>query len=215
MSPLNFSSVNNVLCIGAHVDDIEIGCGGALLQWLEDRPEIKFDFAVFTGDERRKQEAKHSFEGFSPNAANSRLHLFDFRDGFLPYHAVEVKEAFFQLRDLVHPDLILTHRLEDRHQDHSLLGQLTWNTFRDHSILEYEIPKYEGDLGQPNVFVPVLEKLAVRKAELIYESFVSQQGKPWFEQETFLSLMRVRGIECKAESGFAEAFTARKLTVQL
>ena len=139
--------------------------------------------------------------------------LGEFRDGFLPAQYAEVKEFFERLKTSADPDVILTHHLQDRHQDHRLAAELTWNTWRDHLILEYEIPKFEGDLGQPNVYVPVSARVAHRKVAHLKRHFASQRGRSWFREENFLALMRVRGVECRSRSGFAEAFHAQKMVL--
>ncbi|MEM7478681.1 MAG: PIG-L deacetylase family protein [Planctomycetota bacterium] len=197
------------MCIGAHVDDIEIGCGGTLLRMLDSDPELEVTWWIATGNSQRQEEARASAKAFLGNSGTERLHLCEFQDGYLPHRSAAVKDAFFDLRSVCQPELIFTHRLEDRHQDHRLLAELTWNTFRDHWILEYEIPKYEGDLGQPNLFVPLSEEFATKKIDLMFDSFVSQREKDWFQRDNFEALMRLRGIESK--STFAEAFTSRKL----
>lgn len=210
MLPVSFPSIERVLCIGAHADDIEIGCGGTLLRLLELQPGIHVDWLVATSDEVRAREARESAAAFCEGAAKLNFVAWEFKDGFLPYLGSEVKEAFRDFQSKCSPDLIFTHRLEDRHQDHKFLAEMTWNSFRDHLILEYEIPKYEGDLGQPNWFVTLEEAKAERKVSLLEEHFVSQASKPWFSAQTFESLMRIRGLECKSPSSLAEAFTVRK-----
>jgi LmbE family N-acetylglucosaminyl deacetylase len=196
-----------VLAIGSHADDIEIGCGGMLLRLAGDLDELELHWVVLSAAGERADEARASAEAFG-----AELDVQDFRDAFFRYGG-EIKEYFDELKRRVEPDLILTHHDADRHQDHRLVAELTWNTFRDHLILEYEIPKYDGDLGAPNVFVPLEEGLARRKVELLLESFASQRGKRWFTEDLFMGLMRIRGMECRAESGLAEAFHARKLSL--
>ncbi len=201
-----------ILCIGCHSDDIEIGCGGAILTLAERYPESRFHWLVLSAAGLRRQEALKAARLF----AGSRLQdprLEEFRDGFLPYTGAAVKAVFEELKREVSPDLILTHNSQDAHQDHRLASELTWNTFRDHFILEYEIPKYDGDMGRPGVFMPLTEDVCRRKARSIVDSFESQRAKRWFSEETFLSLMRLRGMECNAESGYAEAFYCRKLVL--
>ena len=136
-----------------------------------------------------------------------------FPDGFMPFVGAEVKAVFEELKQTVSPDLIFCSSRKDAHQDHRLISELTWNTFRNHMILEYEIPKYDGDLGQPNVFVPLEAELYQKKVQYIMDAFQSQHTKRWFEESTFLSLMRLRGMECNAASGYAEAFYCRKLVL--
>ncbi|MGH9400503.1 MAG: PIG-L deacetylase family protein [Terriglobia bacterium] len=201
-----------VLCLGAHSDDIEIGCGGTLLRLAEQYPNIVFHWVVFSATGIREAEARRAATLFiSPNALRGPL-LKTFRDGFMPFVGAEVKEVFEELK-AVSPDLIFTHNRADAHQDHRLIADLTWNTFRDHFILEYEIPKYDGDMGCPSVFVPLEAELCQKKVRYTMEAFQSQHAKHWFQESTFLSLMRLRGMECKAPSGYAEAFYCRKLVL--
>ena len=202
-----------VLCLGAHCDDLEIGCGGTVLS-LAGRPNPPaFTWVVFSSDTTREAEALRSAETFLREARTARIIIKKFRDGFLPYEGGLVKEAFEELKGTVSPDLVLTHHREDLHQDHRLISELTWNTFRDHLILEYEIPKYDGDLGVPNVFVPLDDSLCRRKLDTILTSFTSQRGKRWFSEDLFRSLLRLRGMECNAAANYAEAFYCRKLLV--
>jgi LmbE family N-acetylglucosaminyl deacetylase len=197
-----------VLAIGAHADDIEIGCGGTVLRLIEEYAGLEFKWVVLTSNRDRMTEARHSAQAFlGPTAAG--VELPGFQDGFLPYSGLEVKQFFETLKPFA-PDLILTHCRGDLHQDHRLACELTWNTFRDHLILEYEIPKYDGDLGTPNFYVPLREEHVRRKIDLLAEHFASQQVKHWYERETFLSLMRIRGMECHV-LGHAEAFYCRKV----
>jgi LmbE family N-acetylglucosaminyl deacetylase len=201
-----------VLCLGAHSDDIEIGCGGTILRLAHENPNCVFHWVVFSALGVREAEARRAADLF----AGSRLKgpvLKTFRDGFMPYVGGEVKDIFESLKQQVSPDLILTHYGKDAHQDHRLLSELTWNTFRDQLILEYEIPKYDGDLGRPNVFVPLSDDVCKKKARLIVDAFDSQRAKRWFEESTFLSLMRLRGMECNSPSGYAEAFYCRKMVL--
>jgi LmbE family N-acetylglucosaminyl deacetylase len=202
-----------VLAIGAHADDIEIGCGGTILRLVGEHRDLAVDWVVLSGDGDRGAEATESAAAFLDGAAERRIMVERFRDGFLPYDGGAVKEVFERLKSEVAPDVVFTHRLEDRHQDHRLVAELTWNTFRDHLILEYEIPKYDGDLGSPNVFVHLDEKTARRKAALLMEFFPSQGGKPWFTEDLFLSLMRLRGMEAASPSGYAEGFYGRKIVL--
>lgn len=202
-----------ILCIGAHSDDIEIGCGGTILGLSEDYPECRFYWTVFSAEGARADEARRAADLFAGQriAGGTRLH--SFRDGFFPYLGAQIKEEFEILKREVSPDLILTTSRRDSHQDHRLLGELTWNTFRDHLILEYEIPKYDGDMGNPNVFVPLTKEACERKIEYLMSAFPSQQPKNWFEPETFRSLLRIRGMECNSPSGYAEAFYSRKIVL--
>ncbi len=202
-----------ILCLGAHSDDIEIGCGGAILRLAEQYPQCVFHWVVFNAVGPRADEARRGAELFAgKNAVRAPL-LKTFQDGFMPFVGSEVKAVFEDLKGTVSPDLIFTHNRMDSHQDHRLLGELTWNTFRDHLILEYEIPKYDGDLGQPSVFVPLEDEVCQRKVRYIMDAFQSQHAKRWFQESTFLALMRLRGMECNAPSGYAEAFYSRKLVL--
>ena len=200
-----------LLCIGAHSDDLEIGCAGILLDWLGGRPALEVTWVVLSAKAERGDEARRSARSLLRRAKRRRIVIGEFRDGFLPAQYAEAKEFFENLRRDEDPDVILTHHLRDRHQDHKLAAELTWNTWRDHLILEYEIPKFEGDLGQPNAYVPVSASNARRKVMHLERHFGSQRGRTWFRAENFLGLMRVRGVECRSYSGFAEAFHARKL----
>ena len=202
-----------VLAIGSHADDIEIGCGGTILRLVAEHPGLAVDWLVLSGLGERAQEAADSAAAFCDGAGEVRVAVERFRDVFFPYAGGEVKERFERLKAEVDPDLILTHRLEDRHQDHRLVAELTWNTFRGHLILEFEIPKYEGDLGQPNLYVPLEPDLGQRKVELLRKCFPSQAGRSWFSDDTFWALLRLRGIESGGPGRFAEAFTARKLVL--
>jgi LmbE family N-acetylglucosaminyl deacetylase len=201
-----------ILCLGAHSDDIEIGCGGTILRLAEEYPDCVFHWVVFSAIGVRAQEAQCAASFF----AGSRLCgpvLKTFRDGFMPFEGAQVKNVFEELKQTVSPDVTFTHNRKDAHQDHRLLSELTWNTFRDHLILEYEIPKYDGDLGQPSVFVPLEAETCRKKVHCLMEAFQSQRKRRWFQEETFFSLMRLRGMECNAPSGYAEAFYCRKLVL--
>jgi LmbE family N-acetylglucosaminyl deacetylase len=201
----------NVLCLGAHSDDIEIGCGGAILRLAEEYPNCEFHWVVFSAIGTRELEARNAAQMF----AGTRLKgptLKSFKDGFMPFAGAEVKTVFEELKT-ISPDLIFTHSRKDAHQDHRLLAELTWNTFRNHLILEYEIPKYDGDMGKPNVFMPITEDICRKKTSYLLEAFASQRNKHWFDERTFQSLMRLRGMECNASSGYAEAFYCRKLVL--
>jgi LmbE family N-acetylglucosaminyl deacetylase len=202
-----------VLCLGAHSDDIEIGCGGLILDLVARRRRIELDWVVFSAAGARAQEARRSAALFLRGAARHRVAIHGFRDGFFPYEGGEVKKAFEELKTQLTPDLILTHYRDDRHQDHRLLSELTWNTFRDHFILEYEIPKFDGDLGTPNCFFPLKRSACARKVRYLNRAFASQRDKHWFSEETFMALMRLRGMECRAADGYAEAFYARKVVI--
>jgi len=202
-----------ILCLGAHSDDIEIGCGGAILQLAELYPTCVFHWVVFSAIGIREAEAQQAAELFAGRTRVRGPLIKGFRDGFLPFAGAEVKAVFEELKQAVSPDIVFTHNGKDAHQDHRVIAELTWNTFRDHLILEYEIPKYDGDLGQPNVFVPVDLGVCEKKIGYIVDCFQSQRHKRWFGRDTFLSLMRLRGMECNATSGYAEAFYCRKIVL--
>ncbi len=202
-----------ILCLGAHSDDIEIGCGGTILHLAEQYAGCVFHWVVFSASEVREAEAQRAAALFAGPASLKGPLLKAFPDGFMPFVGAEVKAVFEQLKQTISPDLIFTHNRKDAHQDHRLIAELTWNTFRDHLILEYEVPKYDGDLGQPNFFVPLPPEVFQKKVRFIMEAFQSQHAKRWFQEDTFLSLMRLRGMECNAPSGYAEAFYSRKLVL--
>lgn len=207
------NDVRSILCLGAHADDIEIGCGGTILKLLEQHPQASVHWVVLSGDHVRKAEAQISAERFLAAAHHRDVFVEEFRDRYFPAQYESIKEYIHELTAQVQPDVVFTHRREDLHQDHRLVAELTWNAFRNHLIFEYEIPKYEGDLGQPNVFVPLSEEICERKIDTIYDAFASQRDKPWFTKETFRSLLRLRGLECQAPSGCAEALYCRKLVI--
>jgi LmbE family N-acetylglucosaminyl deacetylase len=201
-----------ILAVGCHSDDIEIGCGGLLLTLAAAHPEIAVTWVVLAAEGEREQEARRSAEAFLAGFGDHEIVTHAFRDGFLPYSGAEVKESFEALKPIA-PDLVLTHAGHDFHQDHRLAAELTWNTFRHHLILEYEIPKYDGDLGRPNVFFNLTEDVARRKVKLVCEHFTSQSAKHWFDEELFLSLLRLRGMESGSPTRHAEAFFGRKLVL--
>jgi LmbE family N-acetylglucosaminyl deacetylase len=203
-----------LLCLGAHSDDIEIGCGGTLLHLKQALPGLKFYWVVFSACGPRGREAEKGAELFTAGC-QKEIVLKDYRDGFLPYNGAQLKDSFEELKNLVHPDVIFVPWGGDAHQDHRLLSELTWNTFRNHLILEYEIPKYDGDMGRPNLFVPLDSPLYQTKIDFLFEAFRSQRSKQWFDRETFLGLMRIRGIESNSPSGYAEAFHVRKVALQI
>jgi LmbE family N-acetylglucosaminyl deacetylase len=202
-----------ILCLGAHADDIEIGCGGTILRLAEQYPGCVLHWVVFSATGVREAEARRAVALFAGSTTLKGLLLKAFPDGFMPFVGAEVKAAFEELKQTVSPDVIFTHNRRDAHQDHRLIAELTWNTFRNHLILEYEIPKYDGDLGHPGLFVPLSLEAYQTKVRYIMDAFQSQHSKRWFEEETFLSLMRLRGMECNAPSGYAEAFYCRKLVL--
>lgn len=202
-----------LLCIGAHSDDLEIGCGATVLTWLAAWPAIEVTWVVLSASGERRLEASRSAQALLQPAASVRIELAEFRDGYLPSQQADVKQFFEALKGSTDPDLILTHFLGDRHQDHRLAAELTWNTWRDHLVCEYEIAKFEGDLGQPNLYVPVSAESVTKKTGHLEQHFGSQRSRSWFRTENFEALMRIRGLECRSPTGFAEAFHARKLIV--
>jgi len=203
-----------LLCIGAHADDIEIGCGGSLLHLLDRHPGSTVWWVVLSAEGPRTLEAQESGRRFLAGAGTHHIAVHGFRDGYLPADWAGVKAVFEQLKRDLAPDLIFTHFRDDRHQDHRLVSDLTWQTFRNHVILEYEIPKYDGDLGAPNMFVPMSSQLRAKKIEHLLAAFPSQREKHWFTEETFLGLLRLRGMECAAPEGYAEAFYLRKAILE-
>lgn len=203
-----------MLCLGAHSDDLEIGCAGTVMRLRREHDNLRCHWVVLSrsGSSQRESEARQSAEELlGPAAATIDVH--DFRDAFFPFEGERVKGLFEALKSQVRPDIVLTHYRLDLHQDHRLMAELTWNTFRDHLILEYEIPKYDGGLGSPNFFVPLDQALVDRKIEILMRHFGTQRSRAWFDPETFRGLMRIRGLECNAPSGYAEAFYCRKCVV--
>lgn len=200
-----------LLCLGAHSDDIEIGCGGTILRLVQEEPDTEVRWVIVGATGSRAVEAEMSALRFLGDAKRKRIIVKDFEDGFFPYQGAEVKVFFEELKRDYSPDLIFTHYRHDLHQDHRLVSELTWNTFRDHLILEYEVFKYDGDIGNPNFFVHLTTELCRRKVEYIVESFSSQSHKMWFSEETFLSIMRLRGIESNAPEKYAEGYYFRKI----
>lgn len=199
-----------VLCLGAHSDDIEIGCAGTLLRWLAERAQLSVTWVVFSAPGERAAEARRSARALLRRASALDLVIGDFADARLPSEWGRAKDFVSDVARRCRPDVVLTHRLEDRHQDHRLVAELSWQAWRDQLILEYEIPKYEADLGQPNVYVPLSPALAQRKLRHLMTHFGSQRSKDWFSESTFRALMALRGLECRAPSGQAEAFHLRK-----
>jgi LmbE family N-acetylglucosaminyl deacetylase len=207
------SSSLTVLCLGAHSDDIEIGCGGTILRLARQYPNCKFRWVVFSAIGVRETEARCGAEVFAGPATLTEVQLRNFPDGFMPFVGEKIKKVFEELKGGVSPDLIFSPYLKDAHQDHRLIAELTRNTFRNHLILEYEIPKYDGDMGQPTVFVPLEFEMCKQKVRYLMNTFKSQHSKPWFEESTFLSLLRLRGMECNSPSGYGEAFYCRKVVL--
>jgi LmbE family N-acetylglucosaminyl deacetylase len=201
-----------LLCLGAHSDDIEIGCGGTILRLAAEVPDLIVRWIVFSGDGLRRAEAHNSAADLLENISDKQIEVLTFRDGYFPFQGAEIKDRFEAVKRDFDPSLVLTHRRQDdAHQDHRVIGELTHNTFRDHLVLEYEIPKYDGDLGNPAFFVPLTQAQLRRKIDVIGQQFSSQRGRGWFSEETFLAMARLRGIGCNAPEGVAEAFFARKI----
>jgi LmbE family N-acetylglucosaminyl deacetylase len=203
----------SVLCLGAHSDDIEIGAGGTLLTWLRQGRKLEIFWSVLSADDAREDEARASARDFLEGAARVDVEVMKFKTSFFPSQENEIKTWFESLKSRVNPDVILTHRRDDFHQDHREVSRHTWATFRDHLILEYEIPKWDGDLGRPNLYVPVAADVLQRKIDLLIAHFGTQRSKDWFDQETFRALARLRGMECRAPECFAEGFFAPKLAL--
>ena len=210
--PFRGRPFQSILCLGAHADDIEIGCGGTIQRMLDERP-IRLHWVVFSGDETRADEAHTSAVAYLERSPEGRVAISSFRDGFFPFQGDQIKQTFEELKRDISPDLIFTHHRGDRHQDHRVISDLTWQTFRDHLILEYEIPKYDGDMGHPNCYVALSQSQCQLKVQRLLTVFASQRDKPWFTEETFRGLMRLRGIESGAPSGYAEAFYAHKFVI--
>ena len=204
--------IERVLAIGCHADDIEIGCGATIRALVRAQPGLAVTWVVLAATGERADEARAGAEAFLSEVADPDVRVHDFRDGFLPYSGEGVKELFEGLKATA-PDIVFTHARHDLHQDHRLACELTWNTFRDHLVLEYEIPKFDGDLGSPNVFVPLSDEQVEEKVRLIGDVYVSQAGKHWFDAELLRSLLRLRGMECATR--YAEAFTCRKLSLSV
>ena len=217
MLGLSFSLARNatlrILCLGAHSDDIEIGCGGTILKLIDTFPNLSFFWVVFSSGEQRATEAFDSANALLGTVQEKEIIVHDFKNSYFPYVGGQVKEYFEQLKQDFSPDLILTHYRHDLHQDHGLISDLTWNTFRDHLILEYEIPKYDGDLGAPNLFVPLDQAICRRKVKHLLDHFKTQENKDWFMEETFMAILRLRGIESKSPGKYAEAFYCRKIII--
>jgi len=205
-------STLEVLCIGAHCDDIEIGCAATLMRLAKERP-LSINWVTLASTPKRAAEGRRSARLVLRHARRSNVQIASFRDGFLPAQWADVKGYFETLKSLPRPDVIFTHVRDDLHQDHRVASELTWNTFRDHFILEFEIPKFDGGLTQPNLYVPVNRRIVDRKCSQLRRAYVSQRDKAWFDDETFRGLMRLRGLECNAPDGYAEAFHARKVRI--
>jgi len=213
MRALSLDGVRSVLLLGAHSDDIEIGCGGTVLRLLETSPGASVHWIVFSAKGSRAQEAEASAARFLEKAGARTVEVHQFPDGFFPSEQARIKTYFEELKAKVDPDVVFTHYRDDLHQDHRVVNELTWNTYRRHTVLEYEVPKWDGDLGTPNVYAPLSEEQARRKVKILMDCFGTQRGKHWFDEETFNGLMRLRALECNADSKRAEAFYGRKVTI--
>ena len=211
MLPFEPAGLRTILCLGAHSDDIEIGCGGTLLSLQRQLPGLEIIWVVFSAEPPRDREARASALEFLQPGGRHEIRIKSHRTSFFPYEGEAIKEAFEGLKQEFNPDLIFTHYRDDRHQDHRVLSDFTWNTFRHHAILEYEIPKYDGDVGQPNSYVPLSREIADRKVASLMRHFQTQNNKHWFTADLFQALMRIRGMECGTH--YAEAFHARKLVL--
>ena len=207
----NLSRVKRVLCLGAHSDDIEIGCGGTVLRMIEQSKSIEFYWLVLSANPMRAKEAERSAKAFLGAAKRKTVVVKSFRDGFLPYIGAPVKETFEEIKTIFVPDVIFTHFRRDLHQDHRMVCELTWNTFRNHFILEYEVPKYDADLRSPNFFVPLSDRQARKKVSGLMRYFATQRNKQWFSEDLFYGLMRLRSIEGASPTRYAEAFHCRKV----
>ncbi len=213
MHKLGFENLRTILCLGAHADDIEIGCGGTILRLLAENRSLRVHWVVLGAGGERAREAEAGARRFLRNSGEAKVTVKGFRDSYFPYIGAEVKEYFEELREEISPDLIFTHRRADLHQDHRLVSELTWCAFRDHLILEYEIPKYDADMGRPNLYVPLEESTCREKIETIVECFRTQNGKNWFSHDTYWAVLRLRGVECRSPSRFAEGFHAQKMVL--
>ena len=202
-----------ILCLGAHSDDIEIGCGGTILKLLTEAPEAQFYWIVFSAEGNRAKEARESFASFLPKTKSKTIDVQDFRDSYFPFTGAEIKDYFEKIKSNFTPDIIFTHYGKDAHQDHRLISNLTWNTYRNHLILEYEIPKYDGDLVTPNLYFHIDASEVDKKIDLICNSFKTQKENFWFSEDNFRSIMRIRGIESNSPSKYAEAFHCRKIVL--
>jgi LmbE family N-acetylglucosaminyl deacetylase len=216
MMKITFDTDNNrqpikILCLGAHSDDLEIGCGGTVLKLLNKYSHLEIYWVVFSSDPIRSNEALTSASDLLSETTDKTIIIKEFQESYFPYIGKEIKNYFEELKKQFIPDLIFTHRRDDMHQDHRLISELTWNTYRNHLIFEYEIPKYEGDLGSPNLYVHLDQVLSDRKVQLIHQHFKSQAARQWFSQDTFWAVLKLRGIESNSPSGYAEGFYCRKI----
>jgi len=214
MLNINFFEIKKnpkILCLGAHSDDIEIGCGGTILKLLKRNQNAHIRWIVFSANNIRAKEAQESSSFFIKKAKSKQIYIHNFKESYFPFIGAKIKDCFEKIRKEFDPDIIYTHSRYDKHQDHKLISNLTWNTFRDHLVLEYEIPKYDGDLKNPNFYVYLDKQIVNKKVKLIYETFKSQTKKYWFSKDTFKGLMRIRGLESNSPSGYSEAFHCHKI----
>jgi LmbE family N-acetylglucosaminyl deacetylase len=209
----SLGSIRRILCLGAHSDDIEIGAGGALLDLAEQASDLEVWWVVFSAPGLRAEEARRSADEFLANVPSRQVRIGSFRESYFPSEWPSIKNWFEEIRAKFDPELVFTHYRDDRHQDHRVLSDLAWNTFRNHLILEYEILKYDGDLGRPQVFMPLSQERCERKIELLLNHFQTQTSKHWFTRSSFEAMHRIRGIECASPTGFAEAFFCRKMVL--
>ena len=214
MLKLDLKGAKNLLFLGAHSDDIEIGAGGTLLKLIEQAGDLEICWVVFSAPGLRADEARLSADGFLNGIKRKQVKIGSFRESYFPSEWPSIKEWFEEIKATFVPDVVFTHYRDDRHQDHRVLSDLAWNTFRNHLVLEYEILKYDGDLGQPNLFVPISEQVCDRKIELLMKHFKTQSTKHWFTADTFQAMHRIRGIECASPTGRAEAFYCRKIVLE-
>jgi LmbE family N-acetylglucosaminyl deacetylase len=215
MWQVSLGSVRRILCLGAHSDDIEIGAGGTLLKLLKERSDLEIWWVVFSATGTRAEEAHKSADDYLSAIPRQQVRIRSFRESYFPSEWSAIKECFEEIKGSFNPEVIFTHYRDDRHQDHRVLSDLTWNTFRNHLILEYEILKYDGDLGRPNLFMPLSDELCRRKVELLVKHFQTQSKKQWFTRDAFEAMLRIRGIECASSTGRAEAFYCRKLILDV
>ncbi len=214
MISLQLPAIDRLLVLGAHCDDVEIGCGGTLLHLIERHPGLEVRWVTFSSNRERREETSRSAEAFLAGAGVRHYDIHEYRDGYFPWSGDAIKDRFEEIAQAYRPDVVLTHHRDDRHQDHRTVAGLTWNTFRNQLVLEYEIPKWDGDLGQPNVYVPLTEAVCRRKIANLMEFYGSQRSRDWFTEDLFWGLMRIRGVECRSASGFAEAFYGYKVSIE-
>ncbi len=207
------ASIESVLFLGAHCDDIEIGCGGTIQSLVAARPNVRIRWVTLSSNVVRAEETRRAASRFLSGAKHTDVRIESFRNSFFPYCGADIKAYFERLKQEFNPDIVFTHYRHDLHQDHRVVNELTWNTYRNHLIFEYEIPKFDGDLGSPNGFSALTRAQLDFKTKVLLECFETERTKSWFTRETFEALARLRGIECNAPEGFAEAFYMRKVNL--